>query len=203
MNDFLTGFDVVDVLARRAVLALAVLSGIVFGADWLVRTRRINPFNPVARFFRGSIDPLMLPVERRILRAGGNPASAPWWTLVIVVVGGILFVAALDYVRQTTFELVAASHSGVMPLVRLFVHWVFLVLQLALIVRVASSWLGVGQYSKWVRWTYPATEWILRPLRRVIPPMGMIDVSPIVAWLGLSLLEWLVMNALSLLTTGL
>ncbi len=203
MNDFLTGFDVVDLLARRAVLALAVLSGIVFGADWLVRTRRINPFNPVARFFRGSIDPLMLPVERRILRAGGNPASAPWWTLVIVVVGGILFLAALDYVRQTTFELIAASHSGVMPLIRLFVHWVFLVLQLALIVRVASSWLGGGQYSKWVRWTYPATEWILRPLRRVIPPMGMIDVSPIVAWLGLSLLEWLVMNALSLLTTGL
>jgi YggT family protein len=203
VNNFLTGFDVVDLLARRAVLALAVLSGIVFGADWLVRTRRINPFNPVARFFRGSIDPLMLPVERRILRAGGNPASAPWWTLVIVVVGGILFLAALDYVRQTTFELIAASHSGVMPLVRLFVHWVFLVLQLALIVRVASSWLGVGQYSKWVRWTYPATEWILRPLRRVIPPMGMIDVSPIVAWLGLSLLEWLVMNALSLLTTGL
>jgi YggT family protein len=203
VNNFLTGFDVVDLLARRAVLALAVLSGIVFGADWLVRTRRINPFNPVARFFRGSIDPLMLPVERRILRAGGNPATAPWWTLVIVVVGGILFLAALDYVRQTTFALVAASHSGVMPLVRLFVHWVFLVLQLALIVRVASSWLGVGQYSKWVRWTYPATEWILRPLRRVIPPMGMIDVSPIVAWLGLSLLEWLVMNALSLLTTGL
>jgi YggT family protein len=203
VNDFLTGFDVVDLLARRAVLALAVLSGIVFGADWLVRTRRINPFNPVARFFRGSIDPLMLPVERRILRAGGNPASAPWWTLVIVVVGGILFLAALDYVRQTTFELIAASHSGVMPLIRLFVHWVFLVLQLALIVRVASSWLGGGQYSKWVRWTYPATEWILRPLRRVIPPMGMIDVSPIVAWLGLSLLEWLVMNALSLLTTGL
>jgi YggT family protein len=203
VNDFLTGFDVVDLLARRAVLALSVLSGIVFGADWLVRTRRINPFNPVARFFRGSIDPLMLPVERRILRAGGNPASAPWWTLVVVVVGGILFLAALDYVRQTAFELIAASHSGVMPLVRLFVHWVFLVLQLALIVRVASSWLGVGQYSKWVRWTYPATEWILRPLRRVIPPMGMLDVSPIVAWLGLSLLEWLVMNALSLLTTGL
>jgi uncharacterized protein YggT (Ycf19 family) len=33
--------------------------------------------------------------------------------------------------------------------------------------------------------------------------MGMLDVSPIVAWLGLSLLEWLVMTALSLLTGGL
>jgi YggT family protein len=80
---------------------------------------------------------------------------------------------------------------------------VFLFLQLALIVRVVSSWLGLGAFSPWVRWAYPATEWILRPLRRVIPPMGMFDISPIVAWLGLSLLEWLVMNALSLLTAGL
>jgi YggT family protein len=203
VNDFLTTFDIVDLVARRAVLALAMVSGIVFGADWLVRTRRINPFNPVARFFRGSIDPLIRPVEQRVVRAGGNPASAPWWTLVVVVVGGILFLAALDYVRQTTFELVVASHSGVMPIVRLGIHWVFLFFQFALIVRVISSWLGLGGYSRWVRWSYPATEWILRPLRRVIPPMGMFDISPIVAWLGLSLLEWLVMGALSLLTTGL
>jgi YggT family protein len=203
VNDLVTTFDVVDLVARRAVLALAVLSGIVFGADWLVRTRRINPFNPVARFFRGSVDPLLAPVERRVIRAGGNPASAPWWTLVVVVIGGILFLAALDYVRQTVFELMAASHSGVMPLVRLFIHWVFLFLQIALIVRVVSSWLGLGAFSPWVRWAYPVTEWFLRPLRRVIPPMGMFDVSPIVAWLGLSLLEWLVMNALSLLTGGL
>ncbi len=203
MNDFLTVFDVVDLVARRMVLALAVLSGIVFSADWLVRTRRINPFNPIARFFRSSVEPLMVPVERRIIRAGGNPASAPWWTLVAVVGGGILALAALDYVRQTAFEFMVASHSGAMPLVRLFVHWVFLFLQLALIVRVLSSWLGLGAFSPWVRWAYPTTEWILRPLRRVIPPMGMFNVSPIVAWLGLSLLEWLVMNALSLLTGGL
>jgi YggT family protein len=203
VNDFLTVFDVVDLVARRMVLALAVLSGIVFGADWLVRTRRINPFNPVARFFRSSVEPLMVPVERRVIRAGGNPASAPWWTLVVVVVGGILALAALDFLRQTAFEVMVASHSGAMPIVRLCVHWVFLFLQLALIVRVLSPWLGLGAFSPWVRWAYPVTEWFLRPLRRVIPPMGMFDISPIVAWLGLSLLEWLVMNALSLLTAGL
>ena len=43
-----------------AVVVLAVICLI----DWLVRTRRINPFNPVARFFRSSVDPLLAPVER-------------------------------------------------------------------------------------------------------------------------------------------
>ena len=134
------------------MLALAVLSAVVFGSDWLVRTRRINPFNPVARFFRRTLDPLMAPVERRVIRSGGNPATAPWWTFAVVVVGGILLLAALDYVRQTAFEMAAASHGGVMPIVRLLIHWTVLFLQLALIIRVIASWLGMGQFSPWVRW---------------------------------------------------
>jgi YggT family protein len=202
VNDLLTTFDIVELIARRAVLGLAVVSAVIFGSDWLVRTRRINPFNPLARFFRGTLDPLMAPVERRVIRAGGNPATAPWWTFAVVVVGGILFLAALDYVRQTVFEVAAASH-GVVPLIRLLIHGTVLVLQLALIIRVIASWLGMGQFSPWVRWAYPMTDWLLRPLRRVIPPMGMFDIAPIVAWFALSLLEWLAMNALSLLTTGL
>jgi YggT family protein len=202
MSNILTVFDVVEGVARQAVLGLAAASAVVFGVDALVRSRRINPFNPIARFFRGTVDPLMAPVERRVVRAGGNPASAPWWTLVIVVVGGILLLAALDYVRGMVFDLTAATSGGAFPLVRLVVHWTFLVLQLALLVRVLSSWLGIGGYSPWVRWSYALTEWLLRPLRRVIPPLGMFDVSPIVAWFGLSLLEWFVMQALSLLMRG-
>jgi len=202
VNTLLILFDVVELLARRALLGLAVVAAIVLAVDSLVRSRRINPFNPIARFFRGSVDPLLAPLERRLVRAGGNPASAPWWALAVVVVGGILFLAALDYVRDMVFALAVATTGGPILLVRLAVHWVFLLLQLALLIRVLSTWLGLGQYSRWVRWTYGLTEWMLRPLRRVIPPMGMFDVSPIVAWLGLSVLEWLVMQALSLLTSG-
>ena len=33
------------------------------------------------------------------------------------------------------------------------------------------------------------TEWMLRPLRSVIPPLGMFDVSPLVAYFVLVLLE--------------
>ena len=40
------------------------------------------------------------------------------------------------------------------------------------------------------------TESILRPLRSVIPPLGMIDVTPIVAYFALSLLQALIMGAL-------
>jgi YggT family protein len=51
---------------------------------------------------------------------------------------------------------------------------------------------GRMQYSRWVRWSYPLTEWMLAPLRRVIPTIAMVDITPLVAWFGLGLLESLV-----------
>ena len=43
--------------------------------------------------------------------------------------------------------------------------------------------------SRWVRWSFVLTEPILRPLRKIIPPLGMIDITPIVAYFLLRLLQ--------------
>ena len=79
----------------------------------------------------------------------------------------------------------------------LLVSWTFSLLQVALIVRVISSWVRVSPYSPWVRWSYALTEWMLAPLRRVIPLFGGIDVTPIVAYLGLRLAESILLGALA------
>jgi len=49
---------------RTALLLIGAFVAIICTVDWAVRTRRINPFSRVARFFRGRVDPLMAPVER-------------------------------------------------------------------------------------------------------------------------------------------
>lgn len=186
---FLIIFDGVLLALRRVLLVLAVLLCIVFAVDWLVRTRRINPFGPVARFFRKAVDPFIAPVERRVVRAGGLPTSAPWWTLVAVVVGGILLIVALQFVRDLLVSAVYATQRGSRGLYDLLVSWTFGILQLALIVRIIASWLQINPYRAWIRWSVSLTEWLLRPLRSVIPPFGMIDVTPIIAYFVLALLE--------------
>ena len=55
-------------------------------------------------------------------------------------------------------------------------------LQIALLVRVVSSWVRVSPYSRWIRWAFLLTEWLLAPLRRVVPTIGMIDITPIIAY---------------------
>jgi len=189
VTDFLQAFDLVLLLLKRVLFALAVALLVVFAFDWLVRTRRINPFSPVARFFRRSVDPLLQPIEQRVVRAGGLPSAAPWWALAAVVVGGILLLYALEFVRDLILSAAAAGSQGGVGIYHLLVRWVVGLMQLALIVRVLASWFRVSPYKPWVRWSVTLTEWLLRPLRSVIPPLGMVDVTPLVAFFALALVE--------------
>ena len=189
VRGFFIAYDTVLGGLKLLLFALACVLVVVFAVDWLVRTRRINPFGPVARFFRRAVDPLIMPVERRIVRAGGTPASAPWWTLVAVVIGGIILILALQFVRGLIATTIVTASAGPRGLYILLVSWTFSILQLALIVRIIASWFRLNPYGRWIRWSYSLTEWLLRPLRSVIPPFGMIDVTPIVAYFILVLLE--------------
>ena len=185
------------IIVRYVFFAAAVVAAGIFLLDWLVRTRRISPFSPIARFSRSVVDPLIAPVERSVVRAGGLPTSAPWWALVAVVVGGLVILYLLEFLITQVALLGAAASSGPSGILRILLYWTFAILRIALLVRVVSSWLRMSPYSRWVRWAFNLTEPILRPLRGVVPPLGMIDVTPLVAYFVLYLLERVVFSMIS------
>lgn len=194
MESFASGAGVAMQVLRTFLLFAAIVVGIVCLIDWAVRTRKISPFNGVARFFRSSIDPLIAPIERKVVRAGGTPASAPLWALAAVVIGGIIIVSIADFIL---LEIVRANYyasQGSGGLYRLLVSWTFNILKIALLVRVVSSWLPVSPYSKWISWSYRLTEPILAPLRRIVPTLGAIDITPIIAYFLLGFLQSFLMK---------
>jgi len=196
VNSTLSGLAAAYVALRLAVLAVGVVAAAACVLAWLVRTRRISPFSPLARLSRRVVDPVLAPVERRVVRMGGVPSSAPWWLLAGVVVGGIVLLSLVQFVVGQLLFAATAVGRGPAGIVALLVRWTFALLQIAIIARVISSWVGGSPYSKWFRWAFVLTEPILRPLRRVIPTLGMIDVTPIVAYFGLVLLEGLILGML-------
>ena len=189
MEAILVGVDVVIQVLRTALLSIAVVFGAICLLDWAVRTRKISPFNPVARFCRTTIDPFISPIERRVIRAGGTPASAPLWALAAVVIGGILLLTLLDVIRGEVIRSIVASQEGAAGIFHLLVTWTFTILRFALIVRVISSWLPISPYSPWIRWSYALSEPILAPLRRIVPSFGGLDITPILAYFLLSIIE--------------
>ncbi len=75
------------------------------------------------------------------------------------------------------------------------VIYVLQALSIAIIVRALLSWFDPGFRSTFGRFVHDITEPIVGPIRKVIPPMGMFDLSTIVAIVALQVLERLLNNA--------
>jgi YggT family protein len=118
------------------------------------------------------------------------------WALAAVVIGGILLISVLDFLRAEILGLAFAVQNGTAGIFKLLVAWTFDFLRIALLVRVVSSWLPISPYSRWIRWSYAVSEPILRPLRQVIPSMGPIDITPIIAYFLIGIIQGAVLRLL-------
>lgn len=82
------------------------------------------------------------------------------------------------------------------------INIVFTVYMLMLFVRILGSWLPELQGTTFMQFIAHYTDPYLAVFRRVIPPLGMIDISPIVAFFALAIIEnlvkWLVVTLLPL-----
>jgi len=55
---------------------------------------------------------------------------------------------------------------------------------LAIFVRIIFSWVGMSYANRFMRLIVRLTEPLLRPLQRMIPRVGMFDISPLIAFLS-------------------
>jgi YggT family protein len=177
--------DALDIAVRSIVLLALAFAVTVALTHWAVRNRRIEPFGHWPRLVRRASDPILLSLERRILQAGGNPQNAPLWLLGLVIGGGLLLLSLTQWLIGTASALALLIHGGPRVWIRVLVSAAFTVLMAAILIRVIASWLGIGPYRRWMRPIVALTDWLINPIRRILPPVGIFDFSPMVAWLVL------------------
>ena len=187
-------FVVLDLAVRAAVVLALLFAAAVALTHWAVRARRLDPFGAWPRFVRRVSEPILLPLERRVIRAGGNPQSAPLWLLGLVIGGGLLLLSLTQWLIGTAATLVLLARGGPQVWLRVAVSAVFTILMTAILIRVIGSWLGIGPYRRWMRPVYALTNWLIDPIRRILPPVGIFDFSPMVAWLALYLVRGFVLG---------
>ena len=81
---------------------------------------------------------------------------------------------------------------SLVPLIRV----IFELLTLAIVARAFLSFVPLSPYHPLVRFLFQVTEPIMAPLRRYIPPLGMMDFTPLVAIILLQVIERLLITLL-------
>jgi YggT family protein len=78
-----------------------------------------------------------------------------------------------------------------MPLdyVRVFAGTLLWILQIGIFIRILLSWFPIDPSNPIIRVLNEVTEPVLAPFRRVIPRIGMFDLSPLAALLVISVLQ--------------
>ena len=173
-------YAVVSVIV--GLIVLMVLRLIVNQAD-------LNPFGWFAMSVRRWSDPLINPVRRGLARAGLNPKYSP---LVAVLIGILFGYFALELVQNVLLMVggIISSVSAGAPLRLLgfVLYGVLAIYSLLIFMRIVFSW-GMSQVNPLMRFLVRVTDPVLLPFRRLIPPVGMFDISPIIVLLLLRLFQ--------------
>ncbi len=142
---------------------------------FLLHWVRADLYNPLSQFVLRFTNPLVLPV-RRILPSQ-NTIDFPTFTVLVSLeifsTWLLLTVSGLDF---------GFSRFIILVLMRLILLTLTFY-TFSIFIYVLSSWISQSAYSSITRILFDLNEPILKPFRRVLPPMGGIDLSPLVALL--------------------
>ena len=140
-----------------------------FWMPWL----RADFRNPLAQGILRLTSPLVTPM-RRIVPSFGRLDTA---TVLVAFVIQYLTVYLLLLILGQSADITTIALTAIVKLVvlsiNLFVYAIF--------IRIILSWIAQGGYNPATAIITTLTEPVLRPFRRLIPPMGGFDISPIFA----------------------
>lgn len=181
----------VELAARAVAVTLPLLAGVVALTHWAVRRRYLAPLGGWSKGVRHASDPVLRPIERRLVKGGGNPQDATLWLVGVAAVVGLALLGLVRWIYGLVFSISRLPSAPPSVIVRVVIGWAISLLMAAILVRVVATWLGASPYARWLRPLVWLTDWLIAPIRRRLPPFGPIDLSPFLAYLLLLLVRGL------------
>src|SRR5882762_1333619 len=168
-----------------AVTAIIVAAIVLIGLRSVINYMDLNPFSWLAVTLRRSTEPVLRPVRAVLIGFRVDPKIAPFIVIILLIIVGYLLVQVASGVLWTIAGVIYALTSGKLGApVAIAGYLIFGLLELytlAIFIRIIFSFVGAGYGNRLMRFLYRTTEPLLGPLRRMVPPVGMFDVSPMVA----------------------
>lgn len=148
----------------------------------LLQLARADFYNPISQAMVKATNPLLLPLRRVIPPLGKVDTASLVLALIVQLIAMVsillLFGAGLP-------NIVTLLGWAVIGCVAITVNIYFF----AIIINIILSWVAPGSHHPAAVLLYQLTEPVMQPFRKLIPPMGGIDLSPILVFLSISVVQ--------------
>jgi YggT family protein len=187
-------FETLLYFVNVAIIGLIVAAILLMLLRLVLNYADLNPFSRPVLLVRNLTDPFVNPVRRSLVGFGFSPNMAPLVTILIVILVGWLALNLSTDVIGTFYGMYLRGREGrIVALVGTLLYGFLSVYSMLILIRIIFSWGMVGLSNPVMRFLVRATDPLLVPLRRIIPPLGFFDISPLVAFL----LIWLFQAAIA------
>jgi YggT family protein len=182
-------FKAIGLFVWYAIATVILVVIALMLARLILNKADLNPFSRPVIMIRRWTDPLVNPVRRPIVQMGFSPNVAPLVVILIAILLGYFASQFVGTVLGTVAGLLrSAAARDLISLVGYLILGTLAMLSLLIFARIVISW-GANPHNRLLHLLIRLTEPVLGPFRRVIPPLGFIDISPIVVLLLLDLLQ--------------
>lgn len=149
---------------------------------FLLQLVRADFYNPISQFLVKATNPLVLPLRRVVPGFGGLDIASLLLTIVLQLLGIVLVLVLLGVGMPPVMLLLLWSALGV---VGLLVNIYFF----ALLATIILSWVAPGSQNPAVFLLHQITEPVMAPFRKMLPPMGGLDLSPILLFIAINVVQ--------------
>jgi len=173
-----TGAEVV----RYLVQAVGSLYLVIVLLRLLLQLARADFYNDLSQFIVKATNPLLRPLRRVIPPIGRVDTASLVLALAIQVLASCILILVMGFTIPNPLMLMLWGAIGLLSLTVKFFFW-------ALIAMIVVSWIAPGSRHPALILIYQLTEPVMAPVRKLLPPMGGLDFSPILVFLLINVLE--------------
>jgi len=149
---------------------------------FLLQVVKADFYNPISQFLVKITNPLVIPLRKIIPGYGGLDLASLLLALVLQA-GGIVAILLLNGLEAPSpLQLLIWASLGI---VGLLVNIYFF----ALLAMIILSWVAPGSNNPAIYLLYQITEPVMAPVRKMLPPMGGLDFSPILVFILINVIQ--------------
>ncbi|MCL4106070.1 UNVERIFIED_CONTAM: hypothetical protein GTU68_058376 [Idotea baltica] len=163
----------------QTVLSLYLLAMLL---RFLLQLVKADFYNPISQFLVRVTSPLVVPVRKVIPGFGGLDLATLLLSLGLQILAMVAVLMLNGYPLPNPLQLLL---WGVLALVGLLVNIYFF----ALLAMIILSWVAPGSSNPAVYLLHQITEPVMAPVRKIVPPLGGLDFSPIVVFILINIIQ--------------